>query len=64
MVLEEKMSNLLTLLTTHAKGDVPMVPIVSWPPTPAPSHIPTTDTPEKKRKMGKQTEDSEEGEIP
>ena len=64
MVLEEKMPDLLALLTAHVGGDTSVVPIVTWPPTPAPSHIPTADAPNKKRKRGKQTEDSEEREIP
>ena len=64
MVLEEKMLDLLALLTAHVGGDASVVPIVPRPPTPAPSHIPTADAPDKKRKRGKQTKDSEEREIP
>ena len=64
MVLEEKTLNLLALLSAHVRGDAPVVPIEPRPPTLAPSHVPTADAPEKKRKRGKQTEDSEEWEIP
>jgi len=60
MVLEEKTLNLLALLSAHVGGDALVVPIEPRPPTLAPSHVPTTDAPEKKRKRGKQTEDSEE----
>ena len=63
MVLEEKMPDLLALLTAHIGGDALVVPIVPRPPTLGPSHISTADAPEKKRKRGKQTEGSEEGEI-
>ena len=64
MVLEERTPNLLALLSTHAKGDALVIPIVPRPPTLAPSHVPTANALEKKRKKGKQIEDSEEGEIP
>ena len=53
MVQEERTPELLALLFAHAGGDAPVVPIVPWPPTRAPSHIPTANALEKKRKMGK-----------
>ena len=53
MVLEEKTPDLLALLTAHAGGNSPVVPVVPQPPTPAPGHAATTKATEKKRKMGK-----------
>ena len=64
IVLEEKTSDLLALLTAHAGGDSPSVPIVPWPPTPAPTHAATADVTKKKRKRGKTAKGSEEGKIP
>ena len=64
MVREERTPDLLALLFAHVGGDAAVVPIVPWPPTRAPSHIPTTNTLKKKRKIGKQTKDSKEREIP
>lgn len=60
------MPDLLVLLTTHARGNAFVVPIVPQPPTPAPPHLCATEATEKKRKRGKLTrnESFEEGEIP
>lgn len=57
---------LLALLTTHAGGDTPVSrgTHCTRPLTLAPTHNPIADAPEKKRKRGKPTEGSEEGEIP
>ena len=64
MVLEEKTLDLLALLTTHAGGDSPAMPIIPQPPTPTLAHAATTDVTEKKRKRGKTVEGFKEGKIP
>ena len=64
MVLEEKTPDLLALLTTYAGGNTLVVPVVTWPPTPAPIHTSVVDAPKKKRKKGKTTKGSKEREIP
>ena len=61
MVLEEKTPDLLALLTTYAGGNSPVVLVGLRPPTLAPAQVATA---EKKRKKGKETEGSKEGEIP
>ena len=63
MVLEKKTLNLLALLTTHAEGNSPMVPVVLQPLTPTLAQVATAEVVEKKRKRGKATEGSDEGEI-
>lgn len=63
MVLEEKTPDLLALLTTHAGGNTPTVPMVPRPPAPAPTRAPSSDAIEKKRKRGKGSKGAEEGEI-
>ena len=64
VVLEEKTSDLLALLTAHARGNSPVVPIVPRPPTPALAQVAIAEVVEKKRKRGKAIEGLEEGEIP
>ena len=66
MVLKEKTSDLLALLTAHIGGNAPIVLVVPQPPTPISPHPFIVEVAEKKRKRGKQTrkESSEEGEIP
>ena len=61
MVLEEKIPNLLALLTARAGGNSPMVLVGLRPPTPALAQVAAT---EKKRRKGKATEGSKKGEIP
>ena len=63
MVLEKKTPNLLALLTTHAEGNSPMVLVVLRPLTPTLAQVATAEAVEKKRKRGKATEGSDEGEI-
>ena len=63
MVLEKKTPNLLALLTTHAEGNSSMVPVVLRPLTPTLAQAATVEAVEKKRKRGKATEGSDEGEI-
>ena len=63
MVLEKKTPNLLALLTTHTEGNSPMVPVVLRPLTPTLAQAATVEAVEKKRKRGKATEGSDEGEI-
>ena len=48
MVLEKIMSNLLSLLESHAGGATPEVPIMPRPPTPAPPPPSQTKTADKK----------------
>nr|POE60049.1 hypothetical protein CFP56_03640 [Quercus suber] len=66
MVLEEKMSDLLALLTAHIGGNALVVLVVPRPSTPISPHPSVIEAIGKKRKMRKQTrkESSEEGEIP
>ena len=64
MVLEEKTLDLLALLTAHVRGDSPVVLIVPRPPTLAIAHAAIANVIKKKRKKGKTTEGSEEGDIP
>ena len=64
VVLEEKTSDLLALLTAHARGNSPVVPIIPRPPTPALAQVAIAEAVEKKRKRGKAIEGLEEGEIP
>ena len=63
MVQEEKTLDLLALLTAHAGGNTPTVLVVPQPLTPAPTRVPFDDATEKKRKRGKGSEGTEEGEI-
>lgn len=66
MVLEEKTLDLLALLTAHAGGTSPAVPVVPRPPTPAPIRASFGDVADKKRKRvqgGKGSEDAEEGKV-
>lgn len=63
MVLEEKTLDLLALFTAHAGHNTPTVPVVPRPPTPAPTRAPSGDASEKKRKRGKGSGGTEEGEI-
>ena len=63
MVLEEKTPNLLALLTAHAGGSTPTVSMVPRLPTPTPTCAPFGDAVEKKRKRGKGSEGTKEGEI-
>jgi len=59
MVLEEKTLDLLALLTTHVGGNSPVVPKNPRLPT-----LALAQAIKKKRKKGKATEGSKEGEIP
>lgn len=66
MGFEEKTPDLLALLTAHAGGAFPAIPMVLWPPTPAPTRASSSDAANKKRKKGqggKGPMDTEEGEI-
>lgn len=66
MVLKEKTPNLLVLLTAHAGGTSPAIPVVPRPPTPAPIRASSGDAADKKRKRvqgGKGSEDFEEGKV-
>ena len=66
MGFEEKTLDLLALLTAHARGSSPTVPVVTRAPTPTPIHTSFMDTAEKKRKRaqwGKGTNGVEEGEV-
>ena len=50
MGFEEKTSNLLALLTTHARGSFPSVAVVPWPPTSIATNTSSTDARKRKRK--------------
>ena len=50
MMLEERTPSLLTLLSAHAEGDAPVVPIVLRLPTPTPPIFQLLMTPRRREK--------------
>ena len=64
MVLEEKMPDLLMLLTSYARRYAPMVPIVSWPPTLAPSIFQLLMPSRKREKEGNLLRILKKGQYP
>lgn len=66
MGFEEKMLDLLALLTAHARGSSLAVPVVTRPPNLAPTRTSFVETANKKRKRaqgGKGTKGAEEGKV-
>lgn len=57
MVLEEKASDLLELLTTYTRGTSAVVHVVPRPPTLAPTHVSSGDAIDKKGKEYKGAKD-------
>ena len=66
MGFKEKMPDLLALLIAHVRGSSPNVPVVTRPPTPAPtctSSVEAADKKWKKAQEDKGPEGAKEGEV-
>ena len=66
MGFEEKMPDMMALLTTHVGGSSLAVSVVTRPPTPTPTRTSSVGAADEKQKMaqgGKGMEGAEEGEV-